>query len=63
MDLQEDPKHLELLYEVLATVVDTHDPNSKSPIGDLDIVNYILASALKADIIEPLNLGLVLMYL
>lgn len=65
MDLQEDPKNLELLYDIMAHIIDNFHTlvDKKTPISDFDLVNYVLASALKSDIVDPNNLGLVVMYL
>ena len=37
--------------------------SSREPVKDFDLVNYILAAALKADKILPDTLGLVIVYL
>ena len=46
-------------------IYNAHDElmESGEEIKDFDLVNYVLASALKADLIEPIDLGLVLSYL
>jgi len=54
-----------LLYDVIAIIYRDYDLLIKQGrmIKDFDVVNYILACALKIDKIEPENLGLVIEYL
>ena len=64
LELKEDPSNLELLYDVLCMIIEhintTLETGSEQEhIKDFDMVNYILANALKADQINALELGLV----
>lgn len=54
-----------MLYDVIAIIYRDYDLLIKQGrmIKDFDVVNYILACALKIDKIEPENLGLVIEYL
>jgi hypothetical protein len=54
-----------LLYDVLAIIYRDYEflIRQGRMIKDFDVVNYILACALKIDKIEPENLGLVIEYL
>lgn len=64
-DLKENPNDLELLYDVMAMVhLQAEELAARGQtIPGLDVVNYVLAAALKADQIAPSQLGLVLCYL
>jgi len=53
-ELREDPSNVDLLVEVLASICfyiesNAEQPEILQPIKDLDLVNYVLASALKID--------------
>ena len=65
MELRDDPNNLELLHSIMSWILFDAENlmESGEEIKDFDIVNYVLASALKADKIEASNLGLVIMYL
>ena len=65
LELRENPENLQLLLDVISMIYNAHDEllESGEEIKDFDLVNYVLASALKADLIEPIDLGLVLSYL
>lgn len=54
-----------MLYDVLAIIYRDYEflIRQGRMIKDFDVVNYILACALKIDKIEPENLGLVIEYL
>jgi hypothetical protein len=54
-----------MLYDVIAIIYRDYDILIKQGrmIKDFDVVNYILACALKSDKIEPENLGIVIEYL
>jgi hypothetical protein len=54
-----------LLYDVMAIIYRDYELliHKGELIKDFDVVNYILACALKIDKIEPENLGLVFEYL
>jgi len=62
MELKEDADNLELLLTVLSMVVQEFEYQTE-PIKDLDLVNYVLANALKGDLVPPDSLGLVMLYL
>ena len=62
MELKENADNLELLLTIISMVI--HEfPYLTEPPKDLDLVNYVLANALKADKVPPDSLGLVMMYL
>ena len=63
LELREDPSNIKLLYDVMAIICYQAEELKNQEIKDFDVVNYVLASALKADKIQPQNLGLVLSYL
>jgi hypothetical protein len=65
MELRDEPGNLDLLLDVMGMIcADAESLVQKGEmIKDFDIVNYILANALKADQIKGQDLGLVLMYL
>ena len=65
MELRDDPSNLDLLLDVMGMIVASTESliEKGDIIKDFDIVNYILANALKADKIKGSDLGLVLMYL
>ena len=62
-ELRDDPSNIKLLYDVMALICTNIDSLKNEKLKDHDVVNYVLASALKADKIEPKNLGLVINYL
>jgi hypothetical protein len=64
-ELREKPDDIQLLLDVLSIIVDQEEEilQGEVPIKDFELVNYILANALKADVIRPDDLGLVLTYL
>lgn len=62
MELKEDADNVELLLTILSMVIQEFEFIDE-PIQDLDLVNYVLANALKIDKIPADSLGLVMMYL
>ena len=62
-ELRDDPSNIKLLYDVMALICANIETLKDDGIKDHDVVNYVLASALKADQIEAKNLGLVMNYL
>jgi hypothetical protein len=62
MELKEDADNVELLLTILSMVIQEF-PHIEQPIKDLDLVNYVLANALKIDKVPADSLGLVMMYL
>lgn len=65
MELREQPDNVDLLISILAMIfADAEILMEKGEvIKDFDIVNYVLAKALKADQIKPEQIGVVLAYL
>jgi hypothetical protein len=65
MELRDDPSNMELLLDVMGMVCADAEliAEKGEVIKDFDIVNYILANALKADQIRGSDFGLVLQYL
>ena len=65
LELREDPHNIQLLYDVIAIIYRDYETliNQGKFIKDFDVVNYILACALKIDKIEPENLGIIIDYL
>ena len=65
MELRDDPSNLDILMDVMGMIVADHQSivDKGEIIKDFDIVNYILANALKSELITGPDLGLVLMYL
>lgn len=65
LELKEDPQNLDLLFDIIALVFQNIEDikSGEMIIRDLDLVNYVLANALKADIIKTGQLGLVVYYL
>ena len=65
MELRDDADNIELLLTVLSLILEEAGlpASSREPVKDFDLVNYILAAALKADKIPPENLGMVIVYL
>lgn len=65
LELRDDPQNIMLLYDVMAIMYRDYEMLIKQGelIKDFDVVNYILACALKINKIEPQNLGLVFEYL
>lgn len=53
------------MLDVISIIYDKHDEivEAGEAIKDFDLVNYVLASALKADKIEATDLGIVIAYL
>lgn len=64
-ELRESPDNLQLLLDVISMIYEQHEEirAGNENLKDFDIVNYVLAAALKADQISADNLGLVLVYL
>jgi len=66
-ELRENPSDVDLLVDVLAYLIYTIDmmieEDNMKPIKDIDLVNYVLASALKIDQVPPKHLGLVMAYI
>jgi hypothetical protein len=65
MDLREEPSNIKLLLSVISMIYENHQEmeSKQQEIKDFDIVNYVLANALKSDQIDPQDLGIVLTYL
>ena len=65
LELRENPDNIQLLLDVISFIYDQQEQliEAGEVIKDFDLVNYVLASALKADKIEPHDLGLVIAYL
>ena len=66
LELREQPDDLDLLYSIMAMIYEEKDHRievGEAEIKDHDLVNYVLANALKADKIPAEELGLVLAYL
>ena len=65
MELRENPDDIDLLNSVMSWILwDSEEIMERGEeIKDFDVVNYILASALKADKISTSDLGLVITYL
>lgn len=65
LELKEDPDNLQLLFDVMAQVFQDEDRirSGEIVVNDFDVVNYILANALKGDLISHEQLGLVMFYL
>lgn len=64
-ELREEPENLQLLLDVISMIYEQHEELAAgdAKLKDFDVVNYILAAALKADKISSDDLGLVLVYL
>ena len=65
MELRENPDNLQLLFDVLALIFQYEEEIKlgKMQIKDIDIVHYILANSLKANLISVEQLGLIFYYL
>jgi hypothetical protein len=65
LELRENPDNIQLLLDVISLIYDQADSlaDADSPIKDFDLVNYVLASALKADKIDAGDLGMIIAYL
>jgi len=65
MELRDEPDNIRLLLTVLSMICQDIDEikGRGDEIKDFDLVNYILANALKADKIEAIDLGIVILYL
>ena len=55
MELKEQPDNIQLLFDIMAMIYYESEEivEENRSIKDLDVVNYVLASALKADKIPP----------
>lgn len=64
-ELREEPENIELLLDIISIIFEEAESivEEGKTIKDFDLVNYVLANALKADKIDPSDLGLVLSYL
>lgn len=63
LELKEDPSNLQLLVDVMAMIYSHLEFLQDEPLRDFDLVNYVLAAALKSDKLEAQHLGLVMSYL
>ena len=65
LELRENPDNLHLLFDIMAQVFQYADEieSGSLVIKDLDVVHYILANSLKANLIKHQQLGLVFYYL
>jgi hypothetical protein len=65
LELRESPDNIQLLLDVISLIYDQSDTlaDAGSPIKDFDLVNYVLAAALKADKIDAHDLGMIIAYL